>query len=333
MRHSCLVVALLVACPLATATMPRAALAEGGDRALALELFKQGRELVKNGDHARALSKFEAAAKLMRTFGILLNVAECQEKLGRTASAWATWSEARAVASGPTKADDEATAAARQAALEPTLSRLAIVVPSGADLPDLEIQRDGEILPRAGWGAAAPVDPGNHVVEARAAGRKAWRSSSEVRPNADRRTVTVALLEKLEPVPVVVTPPPPEPPKLPAPAPAPARETRPTESSSNAFAWTLVGGGAGLAVIGSVLMGVEASKSKTAASDGDTAAWDSAKTLWDVGLVGGIAGGVAVLCGGVLLLNDSAVAPPTRGAITSPWLAPHVAGWQLGGSF
>jgi len=89
---------LVLTCSAGAAGVASPAFGQGEDRALALDLFEEGRGLLKKGDYLAALTKFEAAGHVMRTFGILLNVAECQEKLGRTASAWATWREARAVA-------------------------------------------------------------------------------------------------------------------------------------------------------------------------------------------------------------------------------------------
>jgi len=131
----------------------------------------------------------------MRTFGILLNIAECQEKLGRTASAWATWREAHAVASEGHKADDEMMAAERQKALESGLSRLAIVVPREADLAELEVRRDGVVVPREAWGRPIAVDPGPHAVESLAPGRKTRNLDVLVRGNGDQKSVTIAPLE------------------------------------------------------------------------------------------------------------------------------------------
>ncbi len=165
--------ALVLALTLASDLIASSALAGGDERAIALDLFEQGRTLFKEGNYQGALAKFDAAAKVMRTFGILLNVAECQEKLGRTASAWATWREARAVAAQAHSDDDEAMATVRQKALEAALSRLTIVVPSDSDAPELEIRRDGGVVPREAWGAAIAVDPGAHVIDARAPGRTA----------------------------------------------------------------------------------------------------------------------------------------------------------------
>jgi hypothetical protein len=230
-RRHVVAMALMMALPLQNTAWPmRPALAAGEDRAMALDLFDQGRALFKSGSYAAALSRFEAAAKLMRTFGILLNIAECQEKLGRTASAWATWSEARVVAAEARRPDDERTAAERQKALEAGLSRLTIVVPPEAESPQLEVLRDDTEVPREGWARAIAVDPGPHVIEARAPGRKSRTFNVYVQPSADSRTVTLTPLDP-EPGPA-----PPAPSASPAPVSVPqsAPATAPTASTSKA---------------------------------------------------------------------------------------------------
>jgi outer membrane protein assembly factor BamD (BamD/ComL family) len=72
-RHLALV--LVLTCSVGGALSASPAHAEGEDRALALDLFEEGRTLFKKGDYVAALTKFEAAGHLMRTFGILLNLA------------------------------------------------------------------------------------------------------------------------------------------------------------------------------------------------------------------------------------------------------------------
>lgn len=196
MRGHALAIALALAFPLATALTASPAFAADGDRALALDLFEQGRTFIKSGDYGAALRQFEAAAKVMRTFGILLNIAECQEKLGRTASAWATWREARAVASEAQRPEDERMALEREKGLEVGLSRLTILVSPDADAPDLEVRRDGTAVPREGWSRAIAVDPGPHIIEAHAPGRKSRTLTVSVQGNADSRSVTLTALEK-----------------------------------------------------------------------------------------------------------------------------------------
>jgi hypothetical protein len=256
MRRHAIAAALALTFLLATGLIVSPGLANSDDRAIALDLFEHGRTLFKEGNYEAALEKFEAAAKMMRTFGILLNIAECQEKIGHTASAWATWREARAVASEDHNADDETMAAERQNGLERKLSRLTIVVQSGADARGLQIRRDGGIVPREAWGAAIAVDPGAHVIDARAPGRKARQIDVTVRPDGGRSTATLAALDEEEPEPIPV--PPAASVSAPVPIPPPPNANASDSGSGQRVAgWILgsfglagVGTGIGIALVG-----------------------------------------------------------------------------------
>jgi hypothetical protein len=221
MRHAFLLsltLALSGASALGILAIPSLARADGEERALALDLFQQGRALLKDGDYARAATKFESASRLMHTFGVLLNLAECQEKLGRTASAWATWREARAVAVVSKNADDEALAREREKALEPSLARLTLVFPPNADGSDLEVLRDGTLVPREAWGQTIPIDPGRHLFTVRARGKQSRSIEVVVQPNQQPTRVTLVALDD-------------EPPTQSSP---PTAVTAPTSSASSA---------------------------------------------------------------------------------------------------
>jgi len=83
-------------------------------------------------------------------------------------------------------------------ALEPKLSRLTIVVdPPIAALPSLEVRRDGTPLGPAGWGTAAPVDPGLHQIEVKASGKKPWSTTVTIGIESDTQTVDVPPLDDL----------------------------------------------------------------------------------------------------------------------------------------
>jgi hypothetical protein len=161
------------------------------DQAAARALFNEARDLMKEGRYPGACTKLESASKLYEGSGVLLNLGDCYEHLGRTASAWTEFGAAVAAAERAGRADDVVEAQRRQAALEPRLARLAIRVK--ADAPGLVVRRDGSELARGAWGEAVPVDPGVHAVSADAPGRTAWKGSAAV--SEAGKTVTVEVPE------------------------------------------------------------------------------------------------------------------------------------------
>ncbi|HYQ15411.1 MAG TPA: tetratricopeptide repeat protein, partial [Polyangiaceae bacterium] len=144
------------------------------------------------GKYTEACPKFEASQQLDPGLGTMLNLAECYEKTGRTASAWAEYREAipLARAAGSKARLDLATERAQ--ALQDRLSTLTIRAISGEDDDaHLEVRRDGVAVQQAELGAPIPVDPGEHVVEAVAPGRQPW--SSKVQVGADSAKVSVEI--------------------------------------------------------------------------------------------------------------------------------------------
>jgi hypothetical protein len=168
----------------------------GGNRAAAEALFNQGRDLMTAGKFTEACPKFEASQQLDPGLGTMLNLAECYEKTGRTASAWAEYREAipLARAAGSKARLDLATERAQ--ALQERLSTLTIRAMSGEDLdPHLEVRRDGVALQSAELGSPIPVDPGEHVIEAVAPGKQAWTSKIQVAGEAAKVSVEIPKLQ------------------------------------------------------------------------------------------------------------------------------------------
>src|SRR5688572_27022649 len=86
-----------------TVTPPAHAQAE--NQAAARALFEEARDLAKAGNYSAACPKFEAANRLYASPGALLNLADCYEHLGRTASAWSQFGEAASVAERADRSD------------------------------------------------------------------------------------------------------------------------------------------------------------------------------------------------------------------------------------
>ena len=175
---------------LAMATAP---LARAQNNKIAAEaLFEEGRRLVADGKFAEACPRFESSQQLDPSAGTILNLANCYEKSGRTATAWATFKEAASFANAAGRADYVAIAQKRAAALAPTLARVTVKITTPVD--GLEIKRDGAVVGRGEWGVAIPVDPGPHTVEASAPRHKPWTSTVDVARGASP-LVTVPALE------------------------------------------------------------------------------------------------------------------------------------------
>jgi hypothetical protein len=124
--------------------------------------------------------------------GAALNLADCYEENGQTASAWARYLDAAPLSHRAGQAERERYARAHAAALEPKLSRLTVVVPSAPS--GLSVTRDGVAIDAATWGTAVPVDPGAHVVEARAPGMPAWSMAVKVGVGDGKVRVEVPVL-------------------------------------------------------------------------------------------------------------------------------------------
>ena len=259
-------------------------------------LFDEGRSLMQAGRFAEACPKLKESQDLDPALGTLVNLGLCYEKSGLTASAWAVFRDAASQAAA--KGDDERERYAREraSAIEPSLAKLALVVSEAAIRAGVQVRRDGAAIPRAEWGVEAPVDPGEHVVEATAGGRRPWRT----------RVVATAQHTLL----VHVPDPEPE-----APAAGPAQGA--SELSRTAGSWrrptALAVGGAGVIglVVGTIAALSAVSKYHEADDQchGDACSSvglevrDRALTLADVATVSFVTGSVLVVGGLVLWLT------------------------------
>jgi hypothetical protein len=160
---------------LVAAAPPARAEATADEKARADALFQEAARLVDAGNAREACPKLEESERLDAGLGTEFRLADCYERVGRTASAWAGFVELAAKVKKP---DQIRKARARAEALEPTLTRIFLVVPEGvAALPGLRIERAGQAVERAQWGTAVPVDPGTYRVQVRAEGRLPWETS------------------------------------------------------------------------------------------------------------------------------------------------------------
>ncbi|MCA9617825.1 MAG: hypothetical protein KC731_02320, partial [Myxococcales bacterium] len=218
----------------------------------------------------------------------------CYEKLGRYASAWINFEEARARAVKAGQDNRVAIASERAEALEPRLSRLEILVPNPPE--GLVVERDGVEAGAGQWGVALPIDGGPHAIVARAPGKKPWKTTVEAKPENDRVEVSIPELEDAPPEPEPIVPP----------TPAPADDTGLVAGAIVAGSLGVIGVGLG-AAFGVLAMGKDSASLDHCPEppNGCTAEGvdlrNQAFTFAHVSTTGFVVGGVGLAVGAVLL--------------------------------
>lgn len=195
--------ALLIALSSSIALAPSIALAQAAsDKAAAEALFEEGRSLMQNERYTEACGKLEASQNLDAGLGTLMLLSDCYEKTGKTASAWATFREAAAVARGQNDSEREKVARARADALEPNLAKLVVRgVDTTMKLEGLEVKMNGQAVAKAQWGTLIPVDPGEVDFQVSAPGYKPWTLKAQVVPGPSETAIDIPELQTLETAP------------------------------------------------------------------------------------------------------------------------------------
>ncbi|MBK7579742.1 MAG: hypothetical protein IPI67_05975 [Myxococcales bacterium] len=299
------------------------------DRALATQLFKQGRALMQQKKHAEACPKLEESQRLDPGGGTLLNLALCHEAVGRTATAWSELSEAVSVARRDRRPDRERIASEHMKALEPRLSLLTIAVNTAVAPKGLAILRDGTEVAPVAWGTPMPVDPGSHLLEVSAPGFVTWTTTVEIGPDADKRTLAVPALAALTPPtpeppaapPTTIPIQPPAPAPLPTPPPSPQRDPAPAPSLVPAYV------AIGVGVVGIGLGSYFGLRALSKRSDSDAACQprctdravslnDDARTAADLSTISFAVGAVGLGLGMYLWLDAPPRDPTKSGMVT-----------------
>lgn len=315
-RRSLPAALLCVAVVLATSS----AAADGASKeALAESLFQEAKRLLAAGQTSAACEKFKASLDVERASGTLTALAFCHQKEGRTASAWAEYTEVESDAKRAGKADQERYAHAQLVELEGQLHRVSVKI---ASTPNLRVTMDDVELPAAARATPFPVDPGSHTFVATAPGHSTVEKSVEIGRGPG---VTVVELPALA--------------ETTAPAASPGIATR---------VWL----GAGVAVLGATSVGLgayfrfamaerqqeNAVFLQTVAYDEEAAAakHDDATRSSVIGLTA-IGAGVVALGFGAYLVITGLSAPPARApspsrAVIGPWFASGGGGLSASGS-
>ncbi len=144
--------------------------ASAGDPAVAREQLKIGYTLAQEGKCAEAVPHLSESLRLDPKAITLINLADCEEKIGRLTDAMAHWVDARARAQAEGARPIEEEAERRATALEPRLARLTIVLAPSAPR-DAVVERDGIVLGAPSLGIPLPLDPGAHTIVLKSKGR------------------------------------------------------------------------------------------------------------------------------------------------------------------
>lgn len=166
------------------------------DRERADRLFEEGRGYLRDGKAAEACGAFEQAIRFdPNASGTMLNLGLCNEVLGRykTALQWFRRAQIRATENRESEYEREARERTiRLAQRVPTVS-----IDLSAPDADARVTIDGEAIPTTDFGRVE-VDPGAHVLEARAPGYRTVRLTFEVK-EAEARPLHVELVAAARP--------------------------------------------------------------------------------------------------------------------------------------
>jgi hypothetical protein len=306
------------------------------DQAAARSLFDEGARLYAAGSYPEACAKLEASYHLLAGIGTRGKLAECYEKIGRTASAWAMYREVIALASKAGDPERAKVATDRAAMLEPKLAHLTITLAADRDVPGLIIKRGDKAVERGALSTAVAIDPGKLSFEISAPGRITQNVDVDVAP-ASATTFAVPALD-LAPVP-------------PPPAAAPVAGDTAGPASGSGNTWQrptgIIVGGVGVVTVavGGILALVGKSSYDSAFSSGHCdhgtnscdatgqSQTDGARSQANVGgILLGVGAALAV-GGGVLFFLAPNSPTPATGLRLVPALAPGVASLDVVGGF
>lgn len=156
------------------------------DEQKAISLFEKGRKLARDGRCAEAIAPLLESIRYAEGVGPLLNLGNCYEVLGKTASAHRWFSKAQEVAAARDDLKRREEATQRAEALQKDLSMLVVEIPPALRTSAVEVRVDDELLPRDAWGKPTPVDPGTHRIEVVAPPHPKQTDAITVRPRGDR---------------------------------------------------------------------------------------------------------------------------------------------------
>lgn len=134
------------------------------DKAKATKLFEEGRTLMSEGKYDLACAKLAESHKLRPGIGALFNLADCNEKRGKLATAYKQFVEVTERTKAALQEEREKVARERVEKLEARIARVRVVVPSTNKVKLVKI--DGEKIRAQDYNKPLPIDMGEHTVVA-----------------------------------------------------------------------------------------------------------------------------------------------------------------------
>ncbi len=173
--------------------------ARADDAAAAEAMFQQGKTHMDAMRYAEACADFAVSESLDSSVGTLLNLGECNAKLGKTASSWASFTKAAVKAKREGEQRGMEFAKQRAAEVEPLMTRVELRF-QGEPPAGLKITRETEGMRKAVdmsllVGSAVPVDPDAYLIVATAPAHKMWKKSVEVAGQGQTVVVEIPMLE------------------------------------------------------------------------------------------------------------------------------------------
>jgi len=223
--------------------------------AAAEALFEEARSAMSAGSFDLACDRFRDSDKLDPAVGTRFNLADCEEKRGRLATAWSMF---RGVAAELNSDDDRRPIAEERARLlEPRLPYLTLLRTS-ATPAGVRVRIDGVELGEASLGVALPMDPGAHELALLRPQGAAEQRSRFVLHEGERANLPIRMREAA---------PPPA-----ASEPEPGERSEPSHGSTRRT-WTFVSGTVGVvgvtvgAIAGVVVLSKKAAADRNCRDD------------------------------------------------------------------
>ncbi len=156
--------------------------------------FHEGKRLLKAQLLDEACAAFAKSNDLAPKAGTLLNLGDCQEQRKKTATARATFVQAKALAVQNGDKTREGEADRRIAALESELSTLTVVVPS--DLLGLRpsIYRGDASVGADSWNKPVVLDPDTYTIRVSVPGYREWSTPFKLERQQQARVVVGPLV-------------------------------------------------------------------------------------------------------------------------------------------